>query len=244
IKRALESRELITRAVTIRMHFRIATQLFSHRWRCFFRTIDEIKTEIRTPKNPRVRAHEHALVGLSLGFFLSGKPPCETFSSSTALRTKSPNNLPNNPTVDSLRRVKLLGWITFFVLAMTGCTSVNTHSWSKSDLHSFKHVYVETASNDSAQIDAMIARELQKLGFDASSGVRTMRPDNAELLVTYDGQWEWDFRLYLIQLNLTVRSVRDGQQLATARIVHPGVTSKSPEAMVREVLTPLFGVKK
>ncbi len=142
------------------------------------------------------------------------------------------------------RAMKISRWLIPFIPLLVGCTSVKTHSWSKTDLHSYKHPYVETASNDSAHIDQLIAGELQRLGFDASAGVRTMRPDNADLLVTYDGQWEWDFRLYLIQLNLTVSSVSDGHQLATGSIVHPGATSKSPDEMVREVLTPLFGTGK
>jgi hypothetical protein len=68
-----------------------------------------------------------------------------------------------------------------------------------------------------------------------------MRPDDTELIVSYQGQWEWDFRLYLIQLSITARSAKDDQQLASTQIVHPGVTSKSPQSMVHEVLLPLFG---
>lgn len=137
--------------------------------------------------------------------------------------------------------MKFPSWLLALVVLLAGCTSVKTHRWVKTDLRAYKHLYVETSSNDSARIDELIAAELQRLGFDASAGVRTMRPDNTELILSYDGRWEWDFRLYLIQLNVTARTASSGQQLATASIVHPGATSKSPEAMVHEVLSPLFG---
>ena len=135
---------------------------------------------------------------------------------------------------------------SFFLLLavalLANCSSVDTRrTWlAKADLGQFRHIYVESASNDSAQLDVLLAAELKRLGYDAASGVRTMRPLNTELVISYDSRWEWDFRQYLIEISVTVRNARSEQMVASGREFHPGVTNKTPEAMVRDVLAPLF----
>jgi hypothetical protein len=138
--------------------------------------------------------------------------------------------------------MKLYGFLFALLVFFTGCSStVNTSVADKIDLRRYRHIYVLTALNDSNHIDELLATELRRLGYDANAGVRTMMPDNAEVTIEYEHQMEWDFRQYLIQINLSVRDARTQAQLAEARIFHPGVTRKTPEKMVEEVLAPLFG---
>jgi hypothetical protein len=141
-------------------------------------------------------------------------------------------------------RMKLPSCLFVLLVLLSGCSSVDTQVESTTDLRRFHHVYVRSASNDSNNIDQLIVLELQRLGYDASSGPRTMMPDNAEIVIEYEGQWDWDFRTYLLQLSLTVRDVRTEAKLAGGRIFHPGVTRKTPAELVHLILAPLFGPHK
>lgn len=140
--------------------------------------------------------------------------------------------------------LKATGLLFALLLALTGCTSVSTVIDVQEDLRQFKRVYVQSSQNDSNHIDQRIANELVRHGFRATAGVRTMMPEDTQLIVYYDAQWNWEFRTYLIQLEVTVRDAGTGKQLAVGRILHPGVTGKSPEKMIAEVIGPLLTPKK
>jgi hypothetical protein len=133
--------------------------------------------------------------------------------------------------------------LVVLLFLFAGCSSVDTHFDVSGDVRGFHHVFVRSASNDSNNVDQLIVQELLRLGYDASSGPRTMMPDNAEIVVDYESQWDWDFRTYMIRLSLTVRSVRTEAKLAGGQIFHPGMTSKSPEELVRLAVLPIFGPK-
>lgn len=139
--------------------------------------------------------------------------------------------------------MKITGLILVCLLGLVGCSSVNTIKEPRANLRSYQHIYVLSTQNDSSHLDQLIANELQRLGYDATAGVRTMMPDNAQLTIAYEAQWNWDFRTYLIQLEMTVREVRTEKYMARGQIFHPGVTKKTPEKMVKEVLGSLFEPK-
>ena len=140
--------------------------------------------------------------------------------------------------------MKLTWLLTVLLFGLVGCSSVDTAFDIPVDLRTFKHIYVQSSRNDSSHIDEMLANELKRLGYDASVGVRTMMPDDTQLVVLYESQWNWDFHTYLIQLDVTVRDVRAEKQLGHGRIFHAGFTTKTPEQMVAGVLNPMFGPKK
>ena len=71
-----------------------------------------------------------------------------------------------------------------------------------------------------------------------------MMPDDAQLVITYQSQWNWDFGSYLMQLEIAVREVRSEKQLGHGQIFHSGIKTKPAEKMVAEVLKPMFGAKK
>ena len=120
---------------------------------------------------------------------------------------------------------------------------MNTAYTVKEDLRNYRHIYVQSSANDSNHIDQLIANELVRHGFVASAGVRTMRPDEAKLVIEYQADWNWEIRKYLIELEINVRNVDSGQLIAKGRIFHPGVTNKSPEKMVAEVIGDLLARK-
>ncbi len=140
--------------------------------------------------------------------------------------------------------MKITVLLMLILLGLVGCSSIETAFDVPADLRTFKRIYVQSSQNDSSHLDELIANELKRLGYDASAGVRTMMPDDNQLIVLYESQWSWDFHSYLSQLDVTVRDVRTEKQIGHGRIFHAGFTTKTPEQMVAGVLAPMFGPKK
>ena len=133
-------------------------------------------------------------------------------------------------------------WLPLLLLLglLAGCSSVDTRTAPKANLAKYQRVYVEARLNDNNGMDQRIANELNRRGYTASSGPLTLMPEDTELVVTYDARWEWDFRQYLIELSVSVRPVRNFTVLASGRYFHPGLTSKTPDAMVQGLLALIF----
>ncbi|HEX2854888.1 MAG TPA: hypothetical protein VHO24_16765 [Opitutaceae bacterium] len=135
------------------------------------------------------------------------------------------------------------GWGFLFccaVLLLAGCSSVTTRSDPKADLTRFRRFYVERRLGDDHRIDELIVQQLQNLGREASSGPLTMKPEGIDAIVTYTDRWEWDFKTYLIELNLAVRDGRNDKLVTVARYYQPSLKTRPPAEMIREILTPLF----
>jgi len=127
-----------------------------------------------------------------------------------------------------------------FVLGLTACSTFNVHREAGANLTGLKKLYVEHRLADGRGIDVLIARELQRLGYDASSGPLTMMPDHVDGVVSYVDQWNWDFSLYMIELDIEVSDPRTNKILATTSYFHPAMAGKSPEDMVQTAIDPLF----
>jgi hypothetical protein len=124
------------------------------------------------------------------------------------------------------------------LLLLAGCTSFETRKVA--DLAAFTHIYVERRLTDDRRLDETIVRELTRLGYVASCGPLTMMPDAADAVLTYEDRWEWDFKTYLIEFNVVVRTARTKKQLAYGRFYQPTPNSKAPAEVVGKVLSPLF----
>jgi hypothetical protein len=125
-------------------------------------------------------------------------------------------------------------------LALTACSTFNIHRESGANLTGLKKIYVERRLADGRGLDQLIAQELQRLGYDASNGPLTMMPDHVDAVVSYVDQWNWDFSLYMIELDIEVSDPRTNKILATTRYFRPAMAGKSPAAMVQTVIDPLF----
>lgn len=136
--------------------------------------------------------------------------------------------------------MKSLVWFFVGLAVLTaGCSTLTSDA--RTDLGQRRHVWVEQRLNDNLGIGRMLVGELQALGYDADVGPLTMRPETVGWIVTYDGREEWDFRAYLIELNVAVRPTKDYNIVAAgARYMHPGITKKTPEQMVHELVVKLF----
>jgi len=122
---------------------------------------------------------------------------------------------------------------------LSGCASVSTRQVVALD--DFRSIYVEQRLADNNHLDKLIVAELQRHGRIASSGPRTMMPDDTDAVLTYTDRWVWDFKTYLIELSIEIHTARTRKKLADGRYHQPSLKTKPPAEVVQEILVPLFG---
>ena len=124
---------------------------------------------------------------------------------------------------------------------LSGCTQLTTRSLPNADVGHYKHIFVEQRLVDNYGVADAMARQLREMGYDASAGALTMMPSSAELIVSYDDMWTWDFNTYMIEFDVQVRSARTDKILAMGHYYRPTmVFGHPPAAMIRELLAKLF----
>jgi hypothetical protein len=149
--------------------------------------------------------------------------------------------LPTSPAFGSLApAMKVFVVLLTGVLLLSSCSSIHTQRDPRSDLDKFQHFYVEHRLSDDRFIDEAIVAELKALGRDASAGPRTMMPQSADAIVTYQDEWAWDFKSYLIQLNIQIRDSRRERIVATGNYQQPSMFTKKPNQVVHAILRPLL----
>ncbi len=123
---------------------------------------------------------------------------------------------------------------------LAGCSSLSSHKNPAVKLGDFQRFHVEKRLSDDRGIDTLIARELQRRGFEVTQGFLTMMPDNAQVIVSYDDRWAWDFRTYLVELNIAAVDANRKKLIATGTYRVPGPLSRDPELMITEILDSFF----
>ena len=131
--------------------------------------------------------------------------------------------------------------VLFAAALFAGCASESTRKVI--DLAPFKHIYVVHRLADDHHLDEVFVQELRRFGHDASCGPLTMLPDNADAVLTYADRWEWDFKSYLIELNLELHTARTNKKLADGHYLQQSPRSKPPADIVHELLASLFKPK-
>ena len=136
----------------------------------------------------------------------------------------------------SLRQFALLSGLA---LLLAGCsTKVQVAPGSHPErLH---HIFVEHLLSDGHNIDELIARELRRLGYDASAGALTMMPDGTEAILAYQPEWTSDLTTYMIELDVAVREAKTGREIAVSRVFRPSVTSNDPTTMIQRAIDKIF----
>ena len=125
-----------------------------------------------------------------------------------------------------------------FLALLAGCATQSTRKTVA--LTGCHRIYVETRLTDNHHIDELLATELRRLGYEASSGHLTMMPENTDAILTYTDRWTWDFKDYLIEFTLEVQTAKTRKKLADGRYYQPSLKTKSPAEVVHEILAPLF----
>jgi hypothetical protein len=96
-------------------------------------------------------------------------------------------------------------------------------------------------TEDDADIEKIIAEQLNARGMQASSGIEpTVGMPAVDAVVVYDDHWMWDLTMYMTRLSIHVREVDSGMIVARAESFRPSLQRKTVKGMVQEVLTELF----
>lgn len=108
------------------------------------------------------------------------------------------------------------------------------------DLAHLKTFYVQKLPADGRGIERMISDRLNMMGYTSTYGVADYPSTPVDAIITYQDKWMWDITMYMIQLDVQVRSGSNRVVLATGRSFRPSLQRKSPEGMVEEVLQTVF----
>ena len=127
------------------------------------------------------------------------------------------------------------------VVVSTGCTSVSVRKAPQVEPGRYQRVFVVQPFNENHHVDEMFVDELKRHGKEASSGPLTMMPENAEVVLTYDARWTWDFKTYVIELTAELHTAHTHKKLADGRYYQPSARPKPPEVAVREIVNRMFG---
>jgi len=77
------------------------------------------------------------------------------------------------------------------------------------------------------------------MGYQATSGDE--QPDNIGAVVTYRDQWRRDMSMYMLSIAIKIRDPKTDCPIAEGISLLTSVTRKTPEGMIRETLTNIFG---
>jgi hypothetical protein len=143
-------------------------------------------------------------------------------------------------------RLHLWMWCAgVMLLALQGC-AINRESASlaaDADITKLKSIHVLRSEPDDRGVYISIAEQLRKLGYSVSTGPAATMPPDADAVLSYQAQWQWDMTMYLLDLRVTLRNPRTDALLGSASSYHTSLTRKSTEEMVSEVLANLRGRK-
>ncbi len=126
------------------------------------------------------------------------------------------------------------------LVCLVGCSSLTSHQNPAVDLTQFKRFYVEHRLTDDHGLDHLIVNDLKRRGYEAACGPLTMMPDNTQVLVVYEDRWNWDFKSYLIELDIKFRDARKEKLIAFGTLHHPSPVAKEPATMIHQVLNSFF----
>jgi hypothetical protein len=139
--------------------------------------------------------------------------------------------------------MKTIGLLVLLLPFLAACSSPNSRINPGADLSGYSHIWVEHRLADGHSVDEIIARSLRTLGYDASCGPRTLMPDNAEVILSYDDHWTDDFTSYMIQIAMTLHTTRTDKLLASGVYNRPSITGHTPDAMIDALLRQFFQPK-
>ena len=107
------------------------------------------------------------------------------------------------------------------------------------NLSKIKKIYVVKFEPDKRYLNKMMADQFVKMGYEATTGPESETPKGVDAVATYRDKWMWDITNYMIELTITLREPDTQMQLAIGNSYHTSLTRKSPEEMVKEVVTNL-----
>src|SRR4051794_23375141 len=79
----------------------------------------------------------------------------------------------------------------------------------------YQTAFVVTHGDRSADMDALLQRELLRHGLGVSAGPEGSAPGDSQLIVRYADDWRWDLKMYLRSFDVMVFDANTKTPLAT-----------------------------
>lgn len=143
------------------------------------------------------------------------------------------------------RRMWGVVWL-IAIVSLAGCT-VNRETADitpGADVSKLKSFYVVKFVPDERGINTLIMNQLVTMGYAATTGAEADKPKDVDAVVTYRDKWMWDITMYMLELDVTLRNAESNYPIAVGNSFHTSLSRKSPEEMVKEVLTNIFNKAK
>lgn len=136
----------------------------------------------------------------------------------------------------------LLAFVLLAVAGLfTGCvTQLQSQVAPGTHLQALHKLYVVRLDADQRGVDKLIADRLGVMGYHATCGPKAAMPADVDAVVTYQDKWMWDMTMYMISLDVQVRTPGDGMAIGSGHVLRTSLARKSPPEMVEEVLNDLF----
>lgn len=143
---------------------------------------------------------------------------------------------------------QLIKWLTLTGLVISllfasGCASnINSDVAPGADLNAIKTAFVLKLPADNRGIDKLIGTELSQMGIQAAFGEEV--PDSEyDAIITYQDKWMWDITMYMLELQIQIKDPKTQFIIASGSSYRTSMVRKSPEEMIKEVLTEIFKKK-
>jgi hypothetical protein len=126
------------------------------------------------------------------------------------------------------------------LLLATGCASFDANVETSADLSSYRYYFVQSNTNDDHALASSIAAALRSHGLDADHGPLTMMQDTAELIVSYDDRWTWDFKNHMLALRIVIRKAADDKPIASASFYSAASMNTDPQEVVARLVNKIL----
>jgi len=139
-----------------------------------------------------------------------------------------------------MKRLPHLAVLLLAAAVLAGCATSNSARAPDTDLHKLKSFYVVRVPADTRGVEKLIAKRLETLGYQSTSGDAPTPASRVDAIVTYEDRWMWDITMYMIKLDIQIHDGATGAVLANGEVMRPSLQRKSPEGMVEETLGVIF----
>lgn len=129
------------------------------------------------------------------------------------------------------------------ILLLAGCVSTGFDAMPVPESYRTTETlyFVENHGKDKRRIDVTIAEELRTRGLRARSGEPGGRPENLDVLVTYEDRWQWDMSNYLIFLRIDFREPDTNALLAMGQSYQTSLARQGIDNVVAKVVGAMMG---
>jgi hypothetical protein len=105
---------------------------------------------------------------------------------------------------------------------------------------SLKYFVQQTYDNDRYGIAMIITSILKNKGYNVSYGSYKQKPIDANIVIVYDDQWQWDITDYLLHMRIDLRDPETNVLLATGSSYQTSVVRKDERIIIQTILSGMF----